>query len=318
MDTITGPARYIFLRRARGTREEIPNWPPEIKPLQAPENVVALGVFLTPEEHGWRALPVATDAALQGDAGGAFVLTRMTTFGVVEEGRRAGFSMALLGVRVMKDGDKGAEYATHLVVRPLIGSGVKRPLVAPISAMVLGEYREIGDRAVAELELRLSPAQLAALPPYLPDATIERVASRTLDRVILSPRARHELKPEVIAGRVSLYGKSEMTSFGDRAKAELATAPGVVEIADYLVYSESLQEQVERTLAAKGLGYIGVLSEHGLIMLSGEVPDNATLYRAKDLALRIPGVRGVVVNGLEVRAPADDATTPVAPTSASR
>jgi osmotically-inducible protein OsmY len=57
---------------------------------------------------------------------------------------------------------------------------------------------------------------------------------------------------------------------------------------------ENLQAQAEEALAAKGLDYIQVLSEHALIMLRGEVPDTATRYQAEDIVKRIPGVRGVV------------------------
>jgi len=64
-------------------------------------------------------------------------------------------------------------------------------------------------------------------------------------------------------------------------------------------------------MAEKGFGYISVLFEHGLIVLSGTVPDNATLHKARDIALRIPGVRGVVTNNLLV-APSDPKPAPAA------
>jgi osmotically-inducible protein OsmY len=135
------------------------------------------------------------------------------------------------------------------------------------------------------------------------DTLIERNAARALNAAIIAPRARHEIKPEVEAGRVSLYGRAELTSTGEQARAELERTPGVVEVADHMLYDELLNDQVERAMAEKGLGYINVFFEHGLIVLAGAVPDNATLHKARDIALRIPGVRGVVTNNLLVQPP---------------
>jgi hypothetical protein len=302
MRVATGPARYYFLRRARGAREDVPHWPPEIKPLQIPDNQVCLAVYLYPEEQGWRAVGTQEDATSRPDAEGAFVLTRDTTLTLIQGNEPSGASLSLLGVRVaQQEGGSSAEYATHLVVR---GGPVRRPTVVPIDRMVLGAYVERGERAEAVLDLRMTPGELAEAPAYLPDATIERYAARALNQAIVAPRARHEIKPEVEAGRVSLYGKAELTAIGEQAKAELKRTPGVVEVADRLLYGELLKDQVERALAEKGLGYINVLYEHGLIVLAGTVPDNATSWRARDIALRIHGVRGVVTNDLLVEPPA--------------
>ena len=305
----TGPARYFFLRRIRGAHEEVPHWPPEIKLLQLPDNQVTVAVLLYPEEGGWRAEMVKDEAALNGDLGGAFVLTRDTTIGATPDDRRVVADLALMGVRVALEGEKGPEYATHLVVRVLDGGAgtPKRPVVVPIEKLVLGQYVERGKRSVAtvQLNLQLTGAELAQMPVYMPDALIERYVHQSLDEVVPSQRARHEIKPEVQAGRVNLYTDNrfplELVTTGEIAKAALERTPGVVEISDHMIYSELLQQQVSEALAAKGLGDVGVLCEHGLIVLSGIVKDNATRHQARDIALKVTGVKGVV-NDLEIQA----------------
>jgi len=270
---------------------------------------VTVAVLLYPEEGGWRAEMVKDEAALNGDLGGAFVLTRDTTIGATPDDRRVVADLALMGVRVALEGEKGPEYATHLVVRVLDGGAgtPKRPVVVPIEKLVLGQYVERGKRSVAtvQLNLQLTGAELAQMPVYMPDALIERYVHQSLDEVVPSQRARHEIKPEVQAGRVNLYTDNrfplELVTTGEIAKAALERTPGVVEISDHMIYSELLQQQVSEALAAKGLGDVGVLCEHGLIVLSGIVKDNATRHQARDIALKVTGVKGVV-NDLEIQA----------------
>jgi hypothetical protein len=309
MVAATGPARYFFLRRVRGAHEEVSHWPPEIKPLQLPDNQVTVAVLLYPEEDGWRAETVKDEAALKGDLGGAFVMTRDTTINATPDDRRVIADLALMGVRVALAGDKGPEYATHLVVRVLDGGGgmPRRPIVVPIEWMVLGQYVERGKRTIASVQLhaQASAAELGQAPVYMPDAIIERYVHRTLDETVPSQRARHEIKPEVQAGRVNLYTDArfpmDLITTGDAVKAALEHTPGVVEISDHMIYNEKLQQQASEALAAKGLGDISVLSEHGLIILSGVVKDNATYHQARDITLKIPGVKGVVVTDLAIQ-----------------
>ena len=315
MVAATGPARYFFLRRVRGAHEEVSHWPPEIKPLQLPDNQVTVAVLLFPEEGGWRAEMVNDEAALKGDLGGSFVMTRDTTMNATPDDRRVIADLALMGVRVALGGDKGPEYATHLVARVLDGAAgmSKRRIVIPIERMVLGQYVEHGKRTIASVQLQVqaTTADLAQMPAYMPDALIERYVHRTLDETVPSQRARHEIKPEVQAGRVNLYTDArfpmELITTGDAVKAALERTPGVVEISDHMIYVEKLQQQVSEALTAKGLGDVSVLSEHGLIILSGVVKDNATRHQARDIALKIPGVKGVVVNDLAIQ------PTPAAP-----
>lgn len=305
MRVISGPPRYFFLRRERGAREEVAHWPPEVKPLEAPENLICVGVRLHPEDGAWRAEPVAQEADLNADANGAFVLTRQTTLGLRPDGvHESSVTLALLGVRAINEDGKGTEYASHLVVRVSGGMGLAphQPLVVPIDSLLLGAYIERGSHAEAELDLRLAPAQVASMPPYLPDPLISRNVSRALDAAILSAQARHAITFETEAGRVSLYGRAEISTFGDEARTELEHTPGVVDISDHILYGELLQQQVMEALADRGYTDIEVLYEHGLVNLRGTVPSHADTHKAKDIALRIPGVRGVV-NDLAVAAP---------------
>jgi osmotically-inducible protein OsmY len=300
MRVLSGPPRYFFLRRARGAHEEVAHWPPDTKSSQPPENLLCLAVRLLPDEGAWRAEPVESEADLRTEVEGAFVLTRETAFGLARE-TRSDATLALLGVRVMRV--DGADYASHLVVRATSGIGMvgrSTPLVVPISAMILGAYVERGARAEAELDLRMTPPQVASSPVYMSDPTIERGVGRALDQAILSPVARHAITYEILAGRVSLYGRAEFSGIGEEARAALAQTPGVVDVDDHLVYTDLLKDQVEQALAAKGLDNIAVLCEHGLIDLSGVVPDSKTKYKAKDTAAGIPGVRGVIIQDLRV------------------
>jgi osmotically-inducible protein OsmY len=300
MRVLSGPPRYFFLRRARGAREEVAHWPPETKSPEPPENQLCVAVRLLPDEGAWRAEAVENEADLRTEVEGAFVLTRETTFGLARDPRGEA-TLALLGVRVMRV--EGVEYASHLVARATSGIGMvgrSTPLVLPIGAMILGAYVERGPRAEAELDLRLSPTQVASAPVYMSDAAIQRTVGRALDQAILSPVARHAITYEIQAGRVALYGRAEFSGIGEEARAALAQTPGVVDIDDHIVYTDLLKDLVEQALAAKGLEGIAVLSEHGLIDLSGVVPDAKTKYKAKDTAAGIPGVRGVIIQDLKV------------------
>jgi hypothetical protein len=304
MEAVTGPVRYFFLRKTSGG-EDVPDWPPPVKPLAVPANTICDAVRLYASKDGWRAECAEKGSLPSSPNEQAFVLTRNTAFALLQDGRRTKADAALLGVRVVNLNQKGVEYTTHLVVRALAGFGFgapRRPVVVPIDRMVLGEYVERGQRAEAGLDLRVTPAEFAGLTPYLPDDVIRRLAQRTLDTTVLSTArfysygtiAKHGITLEVEAGRVSLYGLVDLTDVGDQVRAALLATPGVVEVADHLLYVENLQAQAEEALAAKGLDYLQVLSEHALIILRGEVPDSATRYQAEDIVKRIPGVRGVV------------------------
>jgi hypothetical protein len=134
----------------------------------------------------------------------------------------------------------------------------------------------------------------------MPDARIARAVEVTLDQSIHSAVARHAIIFETLAGRVALYGRSDLTALGEDIRAALSHTSGVVDIDDHIIYLDQLKDQVEQALAAKGMSDIAVLSEHGLIALRGVVSDSRTRYKAKDTAAGIPGVRGVIIEDLKV------------------
>ena len=305
MQAVSGPVRYLYLRKARGP-EDVQHWPPATKPLEGPDNKVCVAVRLYAGEKGWRAEGLEDKAALATPSEDpAFVLTRSTAFGLLHDGRRSRVDVGLLAVRVVNLDSKGVEFATHFVVHSLAGSGIgmsRQPVVVPVDTLVLGDYVEHGDRAVAGLDLRIDPGEYATFPQFLPDDVILREAKRTINNVFQSTarfysygnQAKHGISLEVEAGRVSMYGRVDLSTAGEEAKTALLQTPGVVDVADHLLYVEALQSQVEAALEAKGLTDVIVLVEHALIILRGEVADSKTRYQAEDIARRIPGVRGVV------------------------
>jgi len=297
MPAIIGPARYLFLKNA--SEEDVPNWPPAVKPLEGANNAMCAAVRLTAEENGWRVDVIADDTGDGGESDpGSFVLTRRTTLGLEQDGKTEGAYM-LLGVRAITAEGKGPDYVTHLVIYPALGRA-RAPLLANIAALVVAGYSEGQEGTRVALALRINDEALANAPIYLPDEQIQVAAERALDQAVQTPRERHDLLVEVEAGRVSLHGRAALTSTGDAARAELERTPGVVEVADYLLYDEELQNQVAEALEKQGLGQVNVLIEHNLAVLSGEVPDRKTYWTARDTALKIPGVRGVVSHELHV------------------
>jgi osmotically-inducible protein OsmY len=297
MPSITGPARYLFLRGA--SEEDVPNWPPVVKPLEGANNQICAAARLTAEETGWRVDAVADDGHDTGESDpGSFILTRQTALGMELDGKSVG-AYSLLGVRAITADSKGPDYVTHLVIYPALGR-IRAPLLANIAALVVAGYAEGPEGTRVALALRMSDEALASAPVYLPDEQVTLAAERALDRAVQTPRERHDLLVEVEAGRVSLHGRAALTSTGDAARAELEQTPGVVEVADYILYDEELQSQVVDALEKQGLGQVNVLIEHNLAVLDGEVPDRKSYWLARDTALKIPGVRGVVSHELHV------------------
>ena len=193
---MNGPVRYFFL--ITHGKDDVHNWPPKLNPLAGPGNKVCAAVRLHLENIGWRAecgnaAPVES-AGTDGGNGAtslALLLTRDTALGLLNDGKRGRAEVDLLGVRVVNLDEKGADFATHLVVAALPGSGLgpRRPVVVPVDDMVLGEYVEQGDRAVAALDLRISPNDYETMPPFMGDEAIERLAKDTLARRVFASNA---------------------------------------------------------------------------------------------------------------------------------
>src|SRR5262245_56725246 len=116
MPAITGPARYLFLKSA--SEEDVPNWPPVVKPLDGANNAICAAARLTAEENGWRVDAIAGSAGDNDESDpGSFVLTRQTALGLEQDGR-AEDTYTLLGVRAITADGKGPDYITHLVIYP--------------------------------------------------------------------------------------------------------------------------------------------------------------------------------------------------------
>lgn len=293
MAVASGPVRYLYLRQEGTPATSDPkDWPPPAAHF-GDDDATYVAVQMMAAEDGWRVEPL--DAVpLEADIPeGALVMSRATELGFIQG--RSDATVALLGVRVEETEPKAPGRLTHLVVYGR-GGGVRtvRPVVVPASEIVVTSYAERAGRTEATLDLRGAPSNLVAYSPWLPDAAIAPLAERAVDDAVLSPRARHDIVLEVHSGRVALHGRTEITSNADAAIGRLEQTPGVVDVANYLLIDEQLQDIVEQALAEKGITNVRALAEHGLISLHGEAPDSATRYKAQDIAARVTGVRGVV------------------------
>lgn len=301
MAAASGPVRYLFLRRDGPEREgEPPDWPPPIVDVTSDDRVCA-ALMLAATAGGWSVTALAKLPAEQDIPADSFVLSRDTALGLLLG--RGEDVVALLAARVEQIDAKEPERLTHLVVYPTEGGLARRPrpTVVPSASIVLSDFVERDGHTRAAMDLRLSATELAELPPWMPDASIEGMASGVVDQAVLSARARHMLTLEVHAGRVSLHGRAELATTAQAAVVALEGTPGVIEVGEHILVDEQLTDAVEQALAAKGITGVRALAEHGLISLHGETPDAATRRQAEDIAARVTGVRGVV-NRVEVRA----------------
>src|SRR5260370_40791008 len=100
MEALTGPVRYYFLRKTSGG-EDVPDWPPPVKPLDVPANKICDAVRLYASKDAWRARSAAKVAPPSSPHEPAFVLTRSTAFALLQDGRRTKADAPLLGARVV-------------------------------------------------------------------------------------------------------------------------------------------------------------------------------------------------------------------------
>jgi BON domain len=302
MTAASGPAHYLYLRRVGPATEDDPNgWPPAIADL-ASEDAVCVAAQLTSAEGGWRVVALDAVPAVADIPEDSLVVTRDTELGFTQ-GRHTEATALLLGLRVEDDHPGQPCRLDHVVVTPagMPGRRTGAPRVIPSHALVITEYREQHGQSQAAIGLRLTPADLQEAKQWMVDVAVEAVASRAVDRAVLSPRARHMLTLEVHAGRVSLHGRAELATNVDAAIQELEAAPGVIDVVSHVLLDETLTDQVEQALADSGITGVTALSEHGLVSLHGVAKDAATRRKAEDTVARIPGVRGVV-NRIEVTA----------------
>lgn len=293
MAVASGPVHYLYLRHEGPlVPGALKDWPPPASHF-GDDDATCVAVRMMATEDGWHVAPLDQVPVPADIPEGALVMSRETEFGFTAGKPDA--TVALLGVRVEELEPKTPGRLTHLVV---FGHGgnvrTARPVVVPVAAIVVTNYAERAGRTEASLDLRGAPGDLANYMPWLPDTAIEPLAVRAVDDAVLSPRARKTITVEVNSGRVALHGRTEIASNADAAISQLEQTPGVVDVADYLLIDEQLQDLVEQALAEKGITGVRALSEHGLISLHGAAPDTATRYKAQDIAARVTGVRGVV------------------------
>jgi osmotically-inducible protein OsmY len=312
MPSLNGTARYLALRGAE--TDSAGHWPPKSEKPLGPDHAIYDTLLLSATEAGWQVMGAAAGPAPLSAPDHAITVTAQTVLGLIANDGAASSGASLLGVRAVQPDGETQEYVSHVVVlreTTQLRRIEKTAVVAPIDLLTLSAYVEHGTKAEAVLDLRISPEELAHQPIFLPDKLIEKLAKQALDVSVPTLRQRHDIIVETVVGRVALYGHAQLTSTGDAAHAELERTPGVLEVADYVVYSERLQQQVQDSLAKKGLGDITVLMEHDLAELHGVVPDRKAYHAAREAALKVPGVLGVVSNSLLVEEP--PATEPAAP-----
>lgn len=296
MAAAAGPVRYLYLRQQSSTANGASrSWPPPNDQLAA-DDVVCASVQLVATEQGWAASALDHIPALEEIPDGALVLTSASELGFTAG--RPDSAVSVLGVRV-EEAAGPTMLLTHLVVQAADGGGLERrgtraPSIVPAQLIVVTNYEERGGRTAASLDLRMAPSELGRYPVWLPDAAILPLALDAVDQAVPSPRARHGMTLEVHCGRVALHGRVEIVSSADAAIAELERTQGVVDVANYLLIDETLQDAVEQALAAKGITQVRALAEHGLISLYGRVLDRDARYAAQDVAAKVTGVRGVV------------------------
>jgi osmotically-inducible protein OsmY len=155
-----------------------------------------------------------------------------------------------------------------------------------------------------KLALANDAPALDTLPPYRPDAAIEKDARAALGAALPNPNARRGIKFFVQEGALHLGGLVENEEEVAQARAALDHIAGLRSVTVDLVSTESLAERVERqlalTLAAQGVADadVRVLAEHGIVYLEGVAPTQEVSAALERAARSVPGAR-VALNHLE-------------------
>jgi osmotically-inducible protein OsmY/sporulation protein YlmC with PRC-barrel domain len=215
------------------------------------------------------------------------VLSPAPAWRIVREGApvRAGGGRAVGRVVLLLADDDGR--LRHLVLQ-------RRPLGARL--MVPAEaLRAVGPDGVA---IDLTPAAIAALPPYRSDSDLAVEVRRRLGR--LPPVAQFEdrtIRVSVTDGIVTLTGHVTSRLRATQVAATAAAVPGALGVDDRLVCDDELERAVAAALAADPRTRLCTLDpevRHGVVTLSGRAPDAATAEAAAEVAASVPAVRGVV------------------------
>ncbi len=219
--------------------------------------------------------------------------------------------------------DRATGQVMHVLMRPSGGLFGRKPERVALASQFV---------AWTDKGLALADAtDFAALPPYLPDATIDATTRAALSGVLLSPSARHAVKLRVEDGEVFLGGTVETDEQVTAARRAVERVRGVRGLVMDLVASESIGARVEQALAATlaatqastgddapagtpgdartGLGAVKVLSEHGIVYLEGSAPTKELSSALERAAKGVPGVH-LVINSLAIEVGAPHLPTP--------
>lgn len=137
-----------------------------------------------------------------------------------------------------------------------------------------------------------------ALVRYRPDAELSAAVEAALDS--LKPVAVYErphLRVTVKDGVVTLEGHVSSRLRAEHIEAAVATVPGVRAVDNRLVCDDELEVQVAQALGADPRTRarpIAVHARHGVVTLSGRVPEAAVAEAATAVAAALPSVRAVV------------------------
>lgn len=208
---------------------------------------------------------------------------------LLRSGSRAAFVVALWC-------DNATGVIRHALVSPgraLFGRGMEYVLDASY-------IQGFGSNAIT---LTADAPALDTLPPYRPDAAIERDARAALGAALPNPNARRGVKFFVQEGAIHLGGLVETEEEAAQARDALAHIAGLRGVTVDLVSTESLAERVERqlalTLVAQGVADadVRVLAEHGIVYLEGVAPSQEAGAALERAARSVAGAR-VVLNHL--------------------
>jgi osmotically-inducible protein OsmY len=193
--------------------------------------------------------------------------------------------------------DNASGAIRHALVSPgraLLGRGMEYVLDA----------RYIQGLATNKIMLTAAAPAFDALPPYRPDAVIEKDARAALAAALPNRNARRGVKFFVQEGAIHVGGLVESEEEVAQARAALERIVGLRGVTVDLVSTESLAERVERrismTLAAQGVtdADVRILAEHGIVYLEGVAPTREASAALERAARSVHGAR-VVLNHLE-------------------
>ncbi len=173
---------------------------------------------------------------------------------------------------------------------------VVRPGLVSARRIVPAEHilQVTADRVITDLDR----AALGTLAPYRSDAELRAAVEAALEG--LKPVMLYErphVRVTVTDGVVTLTGHVSSRLRAEHLEAAVATVPGVQAVDNRLVCDDELEAHVAQALGADPRTRarpIAVHARHGVVTLSGSVPEAAVAEAATTVAAALPTVRAVV------------------------